>query len=68
SLFIACVALGLYEYIITLASEVETVWKRPWTVSSILFLSIRWNGLLFPVLGTISITLEVSPANRNRLI
>ena len=39
-------ALAVYEYVITLRCEVDTVWRRPWNVSSVLFLSNRWLGML----------------------
>ena len=33
----------LYEYAITFADEVRTVWKRPKTVTSLLFIFTRWS-------------------------
>ena len=52
--------LALYEYMITLPSEVETVWRKPWTVSSVIFLSNRWIGLLIPpIFGSIPLTPKV---------
>ncbi|GJE88864.1 hypothetical protein PsYK624_049510 [Phanerochaete sordida] len=33
----------LYEYAVTLPQEVEAVWKREWTATSILLLTIRWT-------------------------
>ena len=32
----------LYEYVITFDSEVNLVWKRRWSMSSLLLLTIRW--------------------------
>ncbi|GJE90609.1 hypothetical protein PsYK624_067530 [Phanerochaete sordida] len=34
-------ALTLYEYAITFDQEVQAVWRRRWTISSLLLLSIR---------------------------
>lgn len=39
-------ALVAYEYIITIWQEVEAVWKRPMSATSILLISIRWLMLL----------------------
>lgn len=39
-------ALVVYEYIITLDQEAASVWKRNWTASSVLLLSIRWVMIL----------------------
>ena len=35
--------LILYEYLITFPDEIRLVWKRPWTLASVLLLSVRWN-------------------------
>ena len=40
------IALVVYEYVITLDQEISTIWKREWTMSSALLLSIRWAMLL----------------------
>ena len=36
------IAIVVYEYIITFYDEIKTVWKRRWTATSFLLLSIRW--------------------------
>ena len=36
------VALGIYEYLTTFSQEVQVVWKRKWTVTTVLLLTIRW--------------------------
>ena len=35
-------ALGIWEYIITLASEVDLFWRKPVTAPSMLFIVTRW--------------------------
>lgn len=50
--FLLRLVLVIYEYTITLRHEIETLlWKRPWTLSSILFLSVRWVMLLDTLFG-----------------
>ncbi|EKM57682.1 uncharacterized protein PHACADRAFT_251462, partial [Phanerochaete carnosa HHB-10118-sp] len=39
-------ALVVYEFLITISNEIDIVWKRPVTVSAVLFGSIRWCMLL----------------------
>ena len=47
--------LVLYEYLITVDRELQAVWQRRWTATSLLLLSTRWvmvvNAIveLFPV-------------------
>lgn len=54
-------ALALYEYLITFADEIETVWKRPWTATSMLLLSTRWVMLLTLVYTVVPSTPTVRP-------
>ena len=35
-------ALTAHEYVMTLDQEVAAVWRRKWTASSLLLLSVRW--------------------------
>ena len=36
-------AMVLYEYLVTFPDEIRLVWKRPWTLASVLLLSVRGN-------------------------
>lgn len=38
--------LPIYEYVITLDLEVATVWKRSFTLPSLLLITTRWNMFL----------------------
>lgn len=40
----------MYEYLFTMRSEMVTIWKRPWTATSLLLLSTRWLMFLNVVL------------------
>lgn len=40
-------AMTLYEYVITFDQEVNTVWRRKWTLTSFLLISIRGMMVLF---------------------
>ena len=53
---------------ITVTYEVDTVWKKPWTISSILYLSNRWVGLLLPVIGLAPTDRQVSTFNVSKLL
>ncbi|GJE85345.1 hypothetical protein PsYK624_014240 [Phanerochaete sordida] len=49
-------ALVLYEHSITLAQEVETIWRRKLTVPSVLLLATRLSLLLFAVTCVMSLS------------
>ena len=38
--------MAIWEYLITLASEVDLLWRKPVTAPSILFVAIRWIMLV----------------------
>lgn len=40
----------VYEYLITLDREVAAVWKRKFTATSMLLLSVRWVMLLIQII------------------
>ena len=54
------IAVVIYEYLITIDREVEAVWWRPWTASSLLLLSTRWVMVLSSMLQPISPPSNVS--------
>ena len=54
------VALTLYEYAITFDQEVQAVWRRTCTVSSLLLLSIRWVMVLSAIMSLVSLLPRVS--------
>ena len=43
----------IHEYLFTLDQEVLTVWKRHWTASSILLVSVRWVMVVNAALGVV---------------
>lgn len=43
------IVLVIYEYVITIDREMQTVWCRRWTASSFLLLSSRWVMVLSAV-------------------
>ena len=45
--------LVLYEYLITFPDEIRLVWKKPWTLASVLLLSVRWNMVVNSLLDFI---------------
>ncbi|KIP02436.1 hypothetical protein PHLGIDRAFT_122475 [Phlebiopsis gigantea 11061_1 CR5-6] len=56
---VALDVLSLYEFVITIGDEARVVWKRPWTMSSILFLSNRWIGMVgMNIVGVTPLTPE----------
>lgn len=44
-------ALVVYEYAITLRQEIETVWRRRFSLLSLLLITSRWSLLLYVALG-----------------
>ncbi|TFK80296.1 hypothetical protein K466DRAFT_533121 [Polyporus arcularius HHB13444] len=44
---LGCIALIIYEHLLTLASERRAIWDRPWSIPTILFLLNRYLLLLF---------------------
>ena len=45
----AIVALVVYEYAITLAQEIDTVWRRSLTATSLVVLTTRWVMVASPL-------------------
>ncbi|KAF9231089.1 hypothetical protein BU15DRAFT_82847 [Melanogaster broomeanus] len=41
-----------YDYILTFPSEIEYIWKRPWSWVSTLFVVLRYVGFFDAILGT----------------
>lgn len=60
SLSIHSQVLVLYEYAITFADEVRTVWERPKTITSLLFIFTRWTMVLTAIYRIIPATTKVS--------
>ncbi|GJE96345.1 hypothetical protein PsYK624_125390 [Phanerochaete sordida] len=46
--------LVLYELVITINQEIEVVWKRKFTITSLLLLSTRWLMIVNPIVGNFS--------------
>ena len=46
-------ALVIWEYIITVASEVDLFWRKPLTAPSMLFITTRWIMLANAILQTV---------------
>ncbi|EKM56265.1 uncharacterized protein PHACADRAFT_253302 [Phanerochaete carnosa HHB-10118-sp] len=44
----------VYEFAVTLDQEIAVVWKRKFTATSLLLLSIRWLMVLAPILGCLN--------------
>lgn len=51
----ASLALVAYEYLITLDQEVATVWRRKWTATSVLIVSVRWVMVLLQISHWLSV-------------
>lgn len=49
-----------YEYVVTFGDEVALVWKKRATVTSILFISVRWTMVAYAIIGLTPGTPEVS--------
>ncbi|KAG1787054.1 uncharacterized protein HD556DRAFT_1530658 [Suillus plorans] len=67
SYFSVAAFVGLtYDWALTFGQEVELVWKQRWSLMTVLYLSVRYLGILYAVLGilihvpTISLTGTVS--------
>lgn len=56
----SCLAVLVYEYIITFDDEVSTIWRRRWTAPSILLLTTRWNMMIQAVINFAPSTLQVN--------
>ena len=41
----------MYEYLITFDQEIQCVWRRKWTATSVLLLSIRYITILAQMIG-----------------
>ncbi|KAG2107490.1 uncharacterized protein F5147DRAFT_207273 [Suillus discolor] len=67
SYFSVAAFVGLtYDWALTFGQEVELVWKQRWSLMTVLYLSVRYLGILYAALGilyyipTISLTDTVS--------
>lgn len=58
---VASVAV-VYDWVLTLGQEVEMVWRQRWSLMTVLYLGIRYIGILYAVmfilasLPTVSVT------------
>ncbi|KAG2365591.1 hypothetical protein BDR07DRAFT_1607429 [Suillus spraguei] len=75
SYFIVASSAGvIYDLVLTLGQEIELVWMQPWSLMSILYLSVRYLGIVYSIMQifdsvpTISITDVVSHIIYNAII
>ncbi|KAG2034977.1 hypothetical protein BDR03DRAFT_1012985 [Suillus americanus] len=40
----------IYDLVLTLGQEVELIWMQPWSLMSILYLSVRYLGIVFSII------------------
>ncbi|KAG2158736.1 uncharacterized protein EDB93DRAFT_1245969 [Suillus bovinus] len=71
SYFAVVASVGVtYDWILTLGQEVELIWRQRWSLMTVLYLSLRYLGILYAVLNiliyipTISVTDIVSVLHR----
>ncbi|KAJ3918160.1 hypothetical protein F5877DRAFT_79247 [Lentinula edodes] len=62
---IACLALSVYEWLITLDQEIEYFWTGKWTISRILFFLNRYIPPFLVMLGLIEFSIP-NPSNEVR--
>ncbi|KAG1798175.1 uncharacterized protein HD556DRAFT_223898 [Suillus plorans] len=75
SYFMVAGSVGvIYDLVLTFGQEVELVWMQPWSLMSILYLSVRYLGIVYAIIQildsvpTISITDTVSHIMYNAII
>lgn len=63
SYFIVASSVGfIYDWALTFEQEVELIWRQRWSLMTVLYLSVRYCGILYvviyilPSVSTISIT------------
>lgn len=59
-LLVPFTALALYEYATTLDQEVRIVWRRRWTFTSALLVTMRWAMVLSAAINIVSLDTQVS--------
>ncbi|KIK35138.1 hypothetical protein CY34DRAFT_597463 [Suillus luteus UH-Slu-Lm8-n1] len=63
---VASTVAVIYDWALTFEQEIELVWKRRWSLMSVLYLGLRYGGILFSVIDvpasitTLSVTDAVS--------
>ncbi|KAG2364076.1 hypothetical protein BDR07DRAFT_1402665 [Suillus spraguei] len=58
--FTVAASVGIiYDWALTFEQEVELFWKRRWSLVSILYLSIRYVGIVYVVLRMLSMSPHV---------
>lgn len=52
SYFVVAASVGVtYDWALTFAQEVELVWRQRWSLMTVMYLSVRYLGILFAVLN-----------------
>ncbi|KAG2092655.1 uncharacterized protein F5147DRAFT_779593 [Suillus discolor] len=49
----------IYDWVLTFDQEVELVWKRRWSVMSVLYLILRYCGIIYAVLDVPGVSLQL---------
>lgn len=55
-MYFAVSAMIVYEYIITFDREIQSVWQRKWTASSLLLVSTRWGMVANAIVACASLS------------
>ncbi|KAG2126647.1 hypothetical protein BD769DRAFT_1776014 [Suillus cothurnatus] len=48
---IAASIVVVYDWVLTLGQEIELIWKQRWSLMTVLYLVIRYIGILYPVMS-----------------
>jgi hypothetical protein len=48
---VAASAGVMYDWVLTLGQEVELLWRQRWSLMTVLYLSLRYLGILYAVLN-----------------
>ncbi|KIK41196.1 hypothetical protein CY34DRAFT_806374, partial [Suillus luteus UH-Slu-Lm8-n1] len=46
---VAAGVLVVYDWVLTIGQEIELIWRQRWSLMTVLYLSIRYIGILYSV-------------------
>lgn len=61
SYFVVAASVGaIYDWVLSFEQEVELIWRQRWSLMTILYLSVRYGGIVFAVIDAITSVQTIS--------
>ncbi|KAG1798923.1 uncharacterized protein HD556DRAFT_1525413 [Suillus plorans] len=59
--------LVVYDWVLTLGQEIELIWRQRWSLMTVLYLTIRYMGILYSVVNVLKTMPSVSLTDAGRV-